>query len=228
MKNGSADNDTDNEDGEVTWIEWHCSMRGNEFLCMVDESFVEDEFNSYGLQSYVGNYNAAIEMILDIEPNEEYTEEEQIEIAKDAEILYGLLHARYITTNPGLVQMKEKYDKKVFGACPRLLCEENPLLPVGLSDFPNEDTVKMFCPRCGNLYACRSGRVAKLDGAYFGTTFPHLLGLVTRSEKKEKKKEKNEVSYVPRVFGFEIANNRGTASPSSVKLPVRNFCFYEK
>lgn len=32
----------------------------------------------------------------------------------------------------------------------------------------------MYCPKCQELYQS-SKRYATLDGAYFGTTFPHML-----------------------------------------------------
>ncbi|KAI4338765.1 hypothetical protein MLD38_023780 [Melastoma candidum] len=39
-----------------------------------------------------------------------------------------------------------------------------------------------------------------VDGAYFGTTFPHLF-LMTYGHLKPKKPT---TSYIPRVFGFKI------------------------
>lgn len=39
-----------------------------------------------------------------------------------------------------------------------------------------------------------------IDGAYFGTTFPHLFFL----EYPELKPSASEEKYVPRVFGFQL------------------------
>jgi casein kinase II subunit beta len=49
---------------------------------------------------------------------------------------------------------------------------------VGLTDVPYEKSVKLYCGRCEDLYSPKSSRHGSIDGAYFGTTFPHLLFLV--------------------------------------------------
>lgn len=72
----------------------------------------------------------------------------------------------------------EKYKKADFGRCPRVLCQSQPLLPVGLSDVPYEKSVKLYCGRCEDIYSPKSSRHGSIDGAYFGTSFPHMLFLV--------------------------------------------------
>lgn len=89
-------------------------------------------------------------------------------------MLYGLIHARYILTNRGMHAMYEKYRSAAFGRCPHVFCQGQPVLPVGLSDLPRNFTVNVFCPRCHGLFFPKSTRQANIDGAYFGTTFPHL------------------------------------------------------
>jgi hypothetical protein len=37
--------------------------------------------------------------------------------------------------------------------------------------------VKLFCPKCEDVYYPRSKYHGNLDGAYFGTTFAHLFQL---------------------------------------------------
>ena len=80
----------------------------------------------------------------------------------------------YIVTNRGMHAMYEKYRTAAFGRCPRVFCQGQPVLPVGLSDLPRNYTVNVFCPRCHGLFFPKSTRQANIDGAYFGTTFPHL------------------------------------------------------
>ena len=46
-----------------------------------------------------------------------------------------------------MVQL-EKYKAADFGRCPRVLCNNQPVLPVGLSDTPRQKCVKLYCPKC--------------------------------------------------------------------------------
>ncbi|KAG8969898.1 casein kinase 2 regulatory subunit [Tulasnella sp. 419] len=95
-----------------------------------------------------------------------------------ARLLYGLIHQRWIVTSRGLAKMLEKYKKADFGRCPRVLCHSQPLLPCGLTDLPYEKPVKLYCPRCEDLYSPKSSRHGSIDGAYFGSTFPHMFLMV--------------------------------------------------
>lgn len=96
-------------------------------------------------------------------------------IESSAEMLYGLIHQRFICSRAGIQQMSEKYELGHFGACPRTLCEQARTLPVGLSDIPGEDTVKLFCPSCLDVYVPPNSRFQTVDGAFFGRTFGSLF-----------------------------------------------------
>jgi hypothetical protein len=52
--------------------------------------------------------------------------------------------------------MYEKYKACDFGRCPRVLCDGQPCLPVGTCDVPRQSTVKIFCPKCQDIYYPRS------------------------------------------------------------------------
>ncbi|KAJ5113532.1 hypothetical protein N7456_002066 [Penicillium angulare] len=197
------------EGAPESWISSFCSLMGHEFFAEVSEDFIEDDFNLTGLQSQVPMYKEALEMILDVEPEDDEDEEEEEEeeeedddvlgddrplgyrragdrrharvasdlsvIESSAELLYGLIHQRYITSRPGIQQMLEKYEMQHFGVCPRVNCNGCKVLPVGRSDTPGQETVKLFCPGCMDIYTPPNSRFHSVDGAFFGTTFGCLF-----------------------------------------------------
>jgi casein kinase II subunit beta len=203
-----------------SWISAFCSLVGHEYFAEVSEDFIEDDFNLTGLQSQVPMYKEALEMILDVEPEDnsedgEDEEEEEDEdedemhdgpdgvgrgyrraadaaaaaaerrhlrmasdlsvIESSAEMLYGLIHQRFITSRQGIQQMAEKYELGHFGHCPRVYCHGAKVLPVGCSDIPGQETVKLFCPSCLDVYSPPNSRFQTVDGAFFGTTFGCLF-----------------------------------------------------
>ena len=95
---------------------------------------------------------------LDACADEQLTDEQQNVIENEAENLYGLIHARFLLTNRGLQAMAEKFRNANFGRCPRVLCKNAPLVPVGLADIPKRDSVKLFCSSCSDIYHPRSSR----------------------------------------------------------------------
>jgi len=160
----------------LTWISWFCSLPGHEYFCEVSEDFIEDDFNLTGLNAMVPFWKEAMDMVLDVEPDEESSKIPDVSIVEaSAELLYGLVHQRYILTRQGLQAMIDKYEAGVFGACPRVYCRGTNVVPAGRSDLPGLDTVKLYCPNCHDIYAPPSSRFQGVDGAFFGTTFPHLF-----------------------------------------------------
>jgi casein kinase II subunit beta len=191
-----------------SWIASFCSLLGHEYFAEVTEEFIEDDFNLTGLQTQVAMYKDALEMILDVEPEEDEEEDDDDEedeidesgdgqgighptagsrrrhmrhtsdlsvIESSAEMLYGLIHQRFICSRGGIQQMCEKYELGHFGSCPRTYCEHARTLPVGLSDIPGEETVKLFCPSCLDVYVPPNSRFQTVDGAFFGRTFGALF-----------------------------------------------------
>ncbi|KAK4164594.1 casein kinase II subunit beta-1 [Cladorrhinum sp. PSN259] len=214
-----------------SWISSFCSLLGHEYFAEVSEEFIEDDFNLTGLQSQVAMYKEALEMILDVEPEDDEDDEEEEEeedeedisggevghrterrrhnghsrIASDlsvieasAEMLYGLIHQRFICSRAGIQQMSEKYELNHFGVCPRTNCNQTRTLPVGLSDIPGEDTVKLFCPSCLDVYVPPNSRFQTVDGAFFGRTFGALF-LMTFPEYDLSKSHADPVASLSRA-----------------------------
>ena len=199
MDDGHSSTSTNSDIG---WISYFLTLKGNEFFVEIDEDYIQDSFNLTGLSSQVPYYDYAIDLIIDIENEESHnlTQEHQEMIENDAEVLYGLIHARYILTNRGLHAMLEKYRHNSFGSCPRYSCNFQSVLPIGITDQKGKSPVKLYCPKCQEIYRPRSARHENIDGAAFGTTFANLFFLVF----PEIKPPKNAAKYVPRVFGYKL------------------------
>lgn len=160
-----------------SWVTWFLSTKGNEYFCEVDQDYILDRFNLTGLNAEVQHYPQALDLITD-SLQDDLSDSIRDSVEAQAKLLYGLVHARYIITTRGLAKMLEKYKRADFGRCPRVLCYQQPLLPVGLSDNPFQKAVKLFCPRCEDIYSPKSSRHGTIDGAFFGSTFPHMLFMV--------------------------------------------------
>jgi len=188
------------DDAEFGWVNYFLTLEGHELFCKVEDSYIQDKFNLTGLSSQVPYFEYALNMICDDDNDEEFSDEHLERIEHDTEILYGLIHARYILTNRGLLAMKEKYREKDFGTCPRVLCHDQSLLPIGLTPVKGREAVKLYCGKCKDVYDCKSSRHENIDGVYFGTTFAHLFFIVFPDLQPKEVKE----LYLPRVFGFKL------------------------
>lgn len=92
--------------------------------------------------------------------------------------LYGLIHARYVLNRQGLQQIANRVAKRFYGTCPRELCGESGLCPVGLYDTQDLAEMKVFCSRCSDVYEPPLYHTGLyIDGSYFTTTLPQLLYL---------------------------------------------------
>ncbi|GJN92831.1 hypothetical protein Rhopal_005869-T1 [Rhodotorula paludigena] len=226
------------ETDTLTWINWFCSLPGHEYFTEVAEDFIEDDFNLTGLASLVPFYKEAMEMVLDVEPEEDemHRVPDVSIVESSAELLYGLIHQRYILTRQGLQQMYAKFDSGHFGTCPRVYCSQSKLVPCGRSDLPGVDTVKLFCPSCLDMYVPPSSRFQGVDGAFFGTTFPHLLFQTypppstlpapqadpQDASKREQTTPLSSLSkvYVPRIYGFKVSE-RARSGPRMQWMRMR-------
>ncbi|CAM9432698.1 unnamed protein product, partial [Sphacelaria rigidula] len=122
-------------------------------------------------------------------------------VAQSAFMLYGMIHARFIVTARGLEAMYKKYRLAEFGRCPRTMCKQQPVVPVGIYDEPKKEAVKLYCPRCGDVYNTVSPYGGEpLDGAFFGTSFAHLFFITFDKLVPEPARE----TYTPLIFGFKI------------------------
>lgn len=141
------------------WISWFCSQKGHEILAPVETEFITDVFNLFGLKSEFKDYAAAVKIILSdaIPPGDlsslPYSARS---LLTEAIELYGLIHARYILTQQGLAVMANKFKAGVFGVCPRIMCQKQHVLPVGISDQLRQHSCRVYCPLCQEVYLTRA------------------------------------------------------------------------
>ncbi|XP_076307661.1 casein kinase II subunit beta-like [Tachypleus tridentatus] len=83
----------------------------------------------------------------------------------------SLLDIKMVKNGEESYTLIEKYQNGDF-----VYCENQPMLPIGLSDVPVEAMVKLYCPKC--MDNPKSSRHHQTDGAYFGTGFTHMLFMV--------------------------------------------------
>ena len=119
--------------------------------------------------------------------------------------LYGLIHQRYILTKKGLLKMRVKYHYSMFGICPRLLCDKQEVVPIGLDEELSISRVKVYCPKCEDVYLPRI-KFVDIDGAYFGKSFP-IIFFQTFPEVIPDEAKK---LYIPKIFGFKIFGMTGS------------------
>lgn len=215
---------SDDDSAGESWIDWYCRLSGNEFLCEVDRTFIEDNFNLYGLREIFGtDYRRDLGIILD-HPDAVFRMSMEMPVRN----LYGMIHARFILTKRGQEKMLRKYKLGHFGVCTQLGCEKQHVLPVGLSDQLNDDSkgsdltssVMVYCPRCRGVYfpadRC-TGRPTKteMNGAYFGTTFPHLF--MMQFSELWPKPPLQIPPYQPSVFGFKVRLPKQVLSTSEME-----------
>lgn len=186
-----------------TWISNYCALYGHDYFVEVAQEFVEDDFNLTGLSAIVPYYREALDMILDFEPETPIPVNDMALVQHSAELLFGLIHQRFILTKQGLQMMAEKYEKKAFGACPRYHCEGMHLLPVGTHDMPGLETVRLYCPSCFDIYLPSSSRYLNIDGAFFGTTFPGMF-IKRYAEVENQVRLRGNQQFTLKLFGFKV------------------------
>jgi casein kinase II subunit beta len=201
-----AKNTGGSSDAPRTWMQWFLGLKGNNFFCKVDRAYMLDQFNLYGLRPLFSNYREVLDMILGPDISDTKDIEALDRNFQDAVDLFGLIHARFIITRRGQSRMARKFKRVSFGKCPRAFCARQALLPVGLQDTPRKSGVKVYCAACGQIFEPEPKLVANyIDGAYFGTTFPHLL-LMEHPELCPNIANMSTEIYSPRIFGYRVYN----------------------
>lgn len=230
---------SEGEEDYIPWIQQFCDLFGHDYFVPVAQDFIEDDFNLTGLSLQVPYYREALYTILDYQVD---TAEDNANgsaggnggggsgkgskadlpnkslLDHSAELLYGLIHARYIISKPGLTAMASKFERNEFGSCPRYYCDGMHLIPCGATDSPGQETVRLYCPCCNDIYLPSSSRYLNIDGSFFGTSFPGLLLQKfpeIENQCRIRINKVNQENFGLRLFGFKI--NEASASGPRMK-----------
>lgn len=169
-----TDSSADSDQLEKSWIDSFLELPSSDWFCRVPSQFTADGFNTCGILNDESHAKIAFKQLLaQGEDSDSFDSDSEDEIEKCTEVIFGLIHARYIFTEEGSREMIQKYTAGVFGICPRSLCGGH-LLPIGMTDRRGVDTVKCYCPDCREIYRA-DDRHSALDGAYFTRSFAHYM-----------------------------------------------------
>lgn len=168
------------------------------WLVIIDDQYLYDNFNFFGIDIHVNGYKSIVNYLrgqfCEFPPSMT-----QNELNKETEKLYSLLHSRYIMTSTGCKKILQKYESGVYGECPRVGCNQQHLLPIGITCVYGDQSVKTYCPCCKEIYETDS----EIDGASFGPSFPHFL---IQTSLKAKKFEE-PVQCQKTIYGIPIEPN---------------------
>lgn len=95
--------------------------------------------------------------------------------------------------------------QSAYGYCPRALCDKQRVIPNGMSDKLRQNRVKVYCPKCEELYIPQGSH--RMDGAYFGSSLAHIF---FQTYAKSIVLPPKVYYYEPVLNGFKIAGKRGS------------------
>jgi casein kinase II subunit beta len=195
-----------------SWLDSFLAEPRSALFVRIDDDFLTNNFNSYGIKQNVEHFNEAFKLLRKGErPSRSDADIDPAALSKQAEIVYGSLHARYLLTRAGQQLMLEKWRTNIFEQCPRVYCRNVVCLPYGVSEVLGKHTVKFFCPGCNDIYSATKPEFTDLDGAYFGPNWVHVFlqknrGLIVPKDPAR--------AYVPKIFGFRIYHSSDTRDDS--------------
>ena len=178
----------------MEWENSFFSNQSNQILAKIDQDFLLKEMDNPEISEKISNFEEGKNCILNIGENQDQ---------KAAFYIYGLIHAKYIESPAGISQMIMKSQNHLFKTCPRIDCQRNICFSIGVSDDLNISSVKMYCPKCQEIYNVIDDNFKNIDGAFFGTHWISKL-IEMNPQLKSRDVESSNNNYIPRIFGFKI------------------------
>jgi casein kinase II subunit beta len=187
-------------ESQNAWLVRFLGQPRCKILLRVEDEFLHNSFNITGAKQQLTRFAQAYEFLRrgTIPAG---SEEDHDVIAREAEILYCLLHLRFLLTRMGMQLLFEKFQQKLFQQCPRVNCRGAQCLPYGVSEEFGRHAVKMYCPGCCDIYDVTDPDLERLDGSAFGPSWVHMF---LQKYPQVIPPGPGKV-YVPKIFGFRIA-----------------------
>ena len=208
------------------WITKFRKRNGNEWLEEIDPDFLRDHTNFTGLDEEICYLSHGLHIIqseglyLDSNGNSQIRTKSEGKHLEAAEMLYSLVHARYMLTNKGLEKVFNKYKEGFYGSCPRYYCEKTKVLPIGMSDKFSHGDVKVYCPSCEDVYHSELPGNEHSDGACFGTSLPQMFFMAYPALHPSP----TLGHYIPKAFGFKIHSSALHQHDETTELKIRQKC----
>lgn len=224
-----------------TWsfADFFLALPGHDFFVRIPAAFITDDFNLFELadvfrcplqhtdarpvpgRAYTRDFvfaDVVRFVLVERAPRNESLHVPRA-LVQDAFLLYYLLHQRFLVTRAGMAALHERVRVAAFGSCPRVLCAQEALLPLGPSVLPRRSPLRLYCPNCQDLYVPGAPVHAKLDGCAWGPTAAHLLCRAHLHADARAALEARACQpwpvYVPRIYGFRLAKCSGSDAGSA-------------
>lgn len=232
------------------WVRNYLNARPRDALLPVPREYLQDGFNLVQLAPFIerlasldptyaqalvqeqqqqqqtgGNthaypiFKAALRLLLQEDETREESSSSLIE--RMTQVLFAMVHARYVVSPRGLDTVRRLLQKSplTYGKCPRVACQGMPLLPTGQTEVPSVNhsptitsttRAKRFCACCGEIYCDETSQV---DECAWGPSFCHLFLLTYGSDLFHEflaRRRFTESAIVatqeaaPSIFGFRL------------------------
>lgn len=185
------------------WVRGFCATYGNELYLRVPRAFVGDPVVRGSLFREADELPLLEECLHFLGDAPADLDPARPDHRRALESTYALLHVRFACTAQGLQQLRAGVLRGAYGRCARVGCGGAALVPVG-EDAPRLP-VRMHCPCCREHYAA-SSRHARVLGAAFGPSLPHLL-LLRHPDLAPPAPHRRAPR---RVFGFRLREEPGS------------------
>lgn len=195
---GYQEEEEEDEEEDVLWID-SLIEETNGFLLRVPAEFIESWFNSQNLPIPRDKFDPARSLLL----RGHASDRQRSPVVELYAIrLFLIYHQRYIRERVGLREMFGPVADAKYGRCPRVCCQDAPLIPTGSSNVFGTSKVMLYCPCCRDLYHPADETLACLDGAAFGVGYGEFLYAHFQEELESEMAPRRVFS--PNIYGFGL------------------------